>query len=143
MSTKAAKGISPLVATVLLIAVTMTIAGVLAVFAQNLVSDNLKRAANQPISSECQFANFQIDACSFNAGTGTATTILDNIGTVALSNITGFAIYPDNTVNFVNINGSLPSGALRSFQMTGLASNFTKIQFRTQCPQVSQESTCR
>lgn len=137
------KGISPLVATVLLIAVTMTIAGVLAVFAQNLVGENLRRASSQPISTECQFGNFFVDACSYDSSAGRMNFILNNVGTVTLTNITAFVIYPNNTLNFTEVNGTLPSGSLRSFQVSGIASGFNKVQFRTQCPSVSQESVCR
>lgn len=137
------KGISPLVAAVLLIAVTMTIAGVLAYWATQFVSGRVEAFSNQTISTECNFGNFVVDACSYSSASGKMTFILDNIGTVGLSNITVFVIYPDNTINSTQVSGSLPSGSLRSFSADGVTSGFSKVRFRTQCPNVFEETTCR
>lgn len=135
------KGISPLVATVLLIAVTMTIAGVLAVFAQNLVSTNLQNSAQQPVATPCQFSSFKVDICKYNSGTQTASFILDNIGNLELSNVTAFFEYPDNTVNAVAMTGTIGKNSVQGFTATTVAAGFSKVHISTQCPNTFQEIT--
>jgi len=137
------KGISPLIAAVLLIAVTMTIAGVLAYWASTFVQSGLQQSANQTVATECNFGNFVVNACSYNAATSKMTFILDNIGTVHLSNITVFVVYPDNTLNSTSVAGDLPSGTLRSYSVDAVAGGFSTVRIRTQCPNVDEETTCR
>lgn len=139
----ALKGISPLIAAVLLIAVTMTIAGVLAYWASTFVKGGLEQSSNQTVATECNFANFVVDACSFNPASGRMTFILDNIGTVGLSNISVFVIYPDNSINSSSVNGTLSSGTLRSFSVDGVSPGYSKVTFRTNCPTVSEDTSCR
>ena len=137
------KGISPLIAAVLLIAVTMTIAGVLAYWASTFVQSGLQTSSNQTVATECQFGRFLIDACNYDSANSKMTFILDNIGTVGLSNITVLVVYPDNTLNSTRVEGSLGSGWLKSFSVNGVASGFSTVRFRTQCPNVFEETTCR
>lgn len=136
------KGISPLIATVLLIGVTMAIAGLLAVFGQNLVSEKLQQSLKEPIAGDCGFGNFVVDACSYNPTSQQMTFILNNIGTVDLSNITVYATYPDNTLASQTVTGSLPSGSLASFSAVGITAGFNRITVRTQCTNVYEETKC-
>lgn len=137
------KGISPLIAAVLLIAVTMTLAGVLAFWASTFVQSGLESSANQTIATECNFGNFVVDACSYDSAGQRVTFILDNIGTVDLSNISVFVIYPDNSLNYTQADGNLPSGALRSFSVSGVNPGYSRVTIGTQCPNVREETTCR
>lgn len=138
------KGISPLIAAVLLIAVTMTIAGVLAFWASTFVQTGLEQSSNQTVATECNFGNFIVDSCSYNSSTTKLTLILDNIGTVNLGNITAYTIYDDGSINSTKFDGgNLDSGSLRSFSTTGVAPGFTSVRVRTQCPNVFEETACR
>ncbi len=58
-------GISPLVAAVLLIAVTMTIAGLLAYWATSFVRTSLPETNRT--EAECRLADFSIYFCSYNS----------------------------------------------------------------------------
>ena len=136
------KGISPLVAAVLLIAVTMTIAGVLAYWASTFVRGQTDTFADEPITGECNFGNFLIDACSYDSGNERLTFILDNIGTVNLKNITAFVIYSDNTLNATQTNQSIDSGELKSISIDGVSSGYTTVRVRTHCPNVFEETRC-
>lgn len=138
------KGISPLIAAVLLIAVTMTLAGVLAYWASTFVQAGLESSSNQTIATQCNFGNFVIDACSYDSAGQRVTFILDNVGTVDLYNITVFVIYPDNNVTAAPASGgTIGSGTLKSFSAAGIAPGFNNIRVRTQCPNVFEETTCR
>jgi flagellin-like protein len=141
---KRTKGISPLIAAVLLIAVTMTIAGVLAFWASSFVQQGLEQSSNQTVATECNFGNFLVDACSYDAGTGRLTLILNNIATVDLKNITAYTIYPDGTLNKTNLAGDiLVSGSLKSYVATGVVPGFNSISIRTHCPNVEAKTSCR
>jgi flagellin-like protein len=137
------KGISPIIAAVLLIAVTMTLAGVLAFWASTFVQQGLDQSSNQTVATECNFGNFIIDACSYDAAGQRASIILNNIGTVDLRNITVYSLYPDNSLNLTSVSGDLPSNRLSSFSANGIASGFTKLRIRTHCPNVEAETFCR
>ena len=54
------KAVSPLVAAVLLIAVTMTIAGMLAYWASGFVRLQTETFSNQSVVSKCNFADFKV-----------------------------------------------------------------------------------
>ncbi len=137
------KGISPLIAAVLLIAVTMTLAGVLAYWASTFVQSGLESSSNQTIATQCNFGNFVIDACSYDNVNQRVTFILDNVGTVDLYNITVFVIYPDNNVTSSSVTGTIGSGTLKSFSANGISPGFSTIRVRTQCPNVFEETVCR
>ena len=136
------KGISPLVAAVLLIAVTMTIAGVLAYWASTFVRGQTDAFENQTITTECNFGNFLIDACSYDSTSQRMTLILDNIGTVDLNNISAFVIYSDNTLNATQTGQSITSGELKSVSIDGVTPGYSTVRIRTHCPNVFEETRC-
>ena len=138
------KGISPLIAAVLLIAITMTIAGVLAFWASTFVKTGLEQSSNQTVATECNFGNFIVNSCRYDSTATKLTLILDNIGTVNLGNITAYTIYDDGSVNATRLDGgNLESGSLKSFSATGIAPGFNSVRVRTQCPNVFEETACR
>lgn len=139
---KRSLGISPLVAAVLLIAVTMTIAGLLAYWSTSFVRTSLPEI-NQT-EAECRFADFSIYSCVYDNTTQKATLILENFKNVELRSLKAFIIFPNSTVSspFI-INGTLPAGGmLKSFQVDGVGGDFSKIMITTHCPEVSKEKAC-
>ncbi|MBI2547246.1 MAG: hypothetical protein HYW23_02255 [Candidatus Aenigmarchaeota archaeon] len=58
------KGISPIVASVLLIAITMTIAGVLAYWSSTFVSNTLP--GENTTTAQCRLAQFEFLLCNYN-----------------------------------------------------------------------------
>lgn len=135
------KGISPLVATVLLIGVTMAIAGLLAVFGQNLVSEQLSTSLDEPVAGECGFGNFVVDRCSYDPTGQTMTLVLHNVGTVDLNNVTASIDYGTNITN-TPVLGSLASGSRIAFTAQGVESGFNKVVVLTSCVNVYKEITC-
>lgn len=139
---KYSKAVSPLVAAVLLIAVTMTIAGMLAYWASGFVRQQTEAFSNQSIVSGCTYADFRVYSCSYNTSAQRVNIILENIRSFELKNLTAFIVY-DESVTTVNLNGSLPAGFIKSFLIPSVASGYSKINIKTECPDLSVSTTCK
>lgn len=135
------KGISPLIATVLLIAATMSIAGILAYWASNFVGTALPPANSS--QTTCQFAGFQFSSCAY--ANNTISFVLYNFRTISLNGLTATVFDMNNfpAWNNVTLNGTLGAGQFGGYSVNGIPSNFTKIVVTTSmCPNVLQENTC-
>lgn len=137
------KAVSPLVAAVLLIAVTMTIAGMLSYWAAGFVRQQTETFSNQSVVSRCNFADFRVYSCSYNSSAQRVNMILENIRTVEFKNLTAFVIYPDNTISNFNLNGTLPAGFIKTFPILGVTDGFSNVLIKTECPDLSVSSACR
>ena len=131
------KGISPLVASVLLIAITMTLAGAIAYWASSFVSTTLPT-----ISGECNIASFKIFSCRYNSTSG-ISMILQNLANVELKNLTLFVIYSNNSVQSISLNDTLKQNDLKSFSVSGISSDYSIITVRTHCPQITESNGCK
>ena len=138
------KGISPLVAAVLLIAATMSIAGILAYWASSFMKTQTAQFGNQTITGECQYADFQImkNGCTYNSTNKTVALLLENNREVLLKDLVVYINFGNGSVVPVSLNDTLPKGAIRSFSLQGIDS-FTKIIVKTQCPEISEEDDCK
>jgi len=135
------KGISPLVATVLLIAVTMTIAGMLAYWASSFVKTQTGQFENQT-TTECKFADFRFYACSYNSTSQQMKFILENFRTVTLRDLVAYLIYQNGSVTTYQLNETLPGGAMKGFTINDVSPDYSSIKIKTHCPEVSAESRC-
>lgn len=134
-------GISPLVASVLLIAITMTIAGVLAYWSTSFVRTSLPEV--NATTSECTLANFAIYSCNYENSTSTLNIILENLENIQLSNLRVFVVYTNTSLSdAIPLNSTLTSGLLKSFSLTGMGPSFSKILVKTQCPELNKEKVC-
>lgn len=131
------KGISPLVATVLLIAITMTIAGILAYWASNFVITKTEEVE----TGACLQAFFRVYDCSYNSSAQTLNFILKNDRYVELSNLTAYVLYPNATVSNTTLNGTLPSLVLKTFNVSA-SSDYSSLVVRSNCASVYATSTC-
>lgn len=138
------KGISPLIAAVLLIAVTMTIAGLLAFWASTFVRERVEAWGEE----ECLLANFRVYSCD-NVGWDNVTMILENLKNVELKNITAYIIYENKTVSGAITNlqpdNTLPIiPSIKSFTFNnpepGVA--WKEITIKTHCPELSVKNDC-
>ena len=133
------KGITPLVAAVLLIAATMSIAGILAYWASSFVRSSLPSESNRT-DVECAGSNFNIYTASYNTTTKNFTLMLENTGmyNVKIQNID--FIYADLTVETHDINGVLPlGGAIVRFVVSDVTANYQKYRVVSNCPQLVVE----
>jgi len=138
------KGISPLVAAVLLIAATMSIAGILAYWASSFMRTQTSSFENQTITSECQYADFKIYGCSYNS-TSTSkpvNLILENYRDVLLKDLVAYVYFTNGTITPVSLNETLPKGAIKSFSINNI-DTFTKILVKTHCPEITRETACQ
>ena len=137
------KGISPIVATVLLIAVTMTLAGVLAYWSSTFVAQRLP-AINASIA-RCDLAQFEFLDCRYNSTSQNAIFSLDNIKNVDLINLTAYVQYSNGTIlpsTGINLNQSLPASSIRSYSVSGVSSDFSSVLIKTNCPELSRSNAC-
>jgi flagellin-like protein len=137
------KGVSPLVASVLLIAATMSIAGILAFWASTFTRTQVESFNNQTIVSACNFATFDVYTCSYDSSAQRILLSLNNNGQVDLKNLVGYVQYPDGNLTNITIGDSLPQNSLKQFYLNGVTSNYTKLIIKTNCPQLSKETPCK
>ncbi len=134
------KGISPLVAAVLLIAVTMTVAGLLAYWAASFVRTSLP-AVNET-EAQCRFADFKIYSCSYSNATKKLNLILENLKDIELKDLKVFIVYANNTVSDpIHLDGTLTGGALKSFSLS-VTEEFKEITVKTHCPELTKTKAC-
>jgi flagellin-like protein len=136
------KGISPIVAAVLLIAITMTIAGVLAYWSANFIGKQLPDTGTE---TQCKLANFDFLSCKYNSTTGNITFSLVNRRNVELKNLTAFVNYANGSSSsgaILNSTLNIGSDAIKSFSVSGISSDFVSIIVKTQCSDVEASNTC-
>lgn len=135
------KGISPIVAAVLLIAITMTVSGVLAYWSSTFVSTSLP--TENVTTAQCRVAQFEFLNCRYNSTAQAIVFSLNNVRTVDLPNLTAFVEYSNGTVaSGVSLSQSLPSGTIRSYSVSGVTSDFSNLIIKTSCPDLSRSNTC-
>lgn len=141
-TSKPSLGISPLVAAVLLIAVTMTIAALLTYWATGFVKTSLPET--NETEAECRFAAFSIYSCTYSNSTNIVSLILENRKNIELKSLKAFLIFPNATVSDpIILDGTLPAGGiLKSYQIQNIAEDFSKIMIATHCPDVREEKVC-
>ncbi|MBI4017339.1 MAG: hypothetical protein HY366_00125 [Candidatus Aenigmarchaeota archaeon] len=134
------KGLSPLIATVLLIAFTITVATFIAAFSQSFVRTQTQEFGqrSQELSKSCQFANLQLTAAVYDGGAGKVSVLARNVGT---ENLTDFRILTfTSDVDFVertpsNANIALGSGEIATFSVANVTQTPAKVQIQSkQCP---------
>lgn len=141
------KGISPLVATVLLIAITMSIAGILAFWVSSYTAQTLP-----PINmtaEECRYSNFEILTCSIDSSSGNIIFSLHNVGPYDILNMTSYIFFNDGTISpKINLNDGLASGEYKSFVLSSSNLGFTSDRLSkiavgsSACPSLSRDSGC-
>ena len=134
------KGISPIVAAVLLIAITLTLAGALALWATNLVGKQLPATETE---IPCKLANFDFLSCKYASSTGILTFTLTNRRNTELKNLTAFITYSNSSVSAgVSLNDTLKGTDVKSFSISGIPSDFDSILIKTHCPEVEASNSC-
>lgn len=135
------KGVSPLVAAVLLIAVTMTIAAMLSYWASGFVRSRTEEWEKRLPAGECSFANFRVYSCKYD--TGTITMVLENVKDVDLRNITAYVLNSDSSIDVKTGLSDLPALQIKSYSLTGISASYEKITIKTHCPDVIVTDDCR
>lgn len=136
------KGISPLVASVLLIAATMSIAAILAYWASSFVKTSLPEI--NKTQQECQFADFTIYQCNYQSSTKELDLVINNIRTIQIQQLQVFVFDANGTPgSSVPLNGTIDPGSFQPFPISGVSANFSKIVVTSKlCPDLLKESAC-
>ncbi|MEM7819392.1 MAG: archaellin/type IV pilin N-terminal domain-containing protein [Candidatus Aenigmatarchaeota archaeon] len=137
------KGISPLIAAVLLIAFTVTAAVLIITWGTSFTTSTTSGVGNKSTEIvECSGAAIEIDSVYINNNTGIANVIVKNTGvreitisSAMLTNKTGGNF--QNTTTF-----TLNRGAIGTIQVTGVqvgpgCSDYSKTTILTYCPGIS------
>lgn len=133
------RAISPLVAAVLLIAISLTLAGLVGYWAVGFVKE--RTTMNATLQEECLVADFSIYQCSYDQASENLTLILNNLRNVELRNISVWLFYADQIV-LKPINEVLPPLYYKEIEVSNVSSGFSKVEVRTHCPEVSRSTAC-
>jgi flagellin-like protein len=129
------KGLSPLIAAVILIAATMSIAGILAYWASGFVKTKLTETESITGGTQCLGAEFKIKSVSYE--NNKLHLILDNRRSVDLMLTNLFLIYPNNEVKTKSLNQTLKGNEIKALEVSGVDPNFLTGEIKTHCPDVS------
>ena len=131
------KGISPIVAVVLLIGITMAVSALLAIWSLSFIQGRLPEGKPQ----ECEIMDFQIDKCTVSGNKIYIT--LFNYAKVDAKNLTAQLInstYSGNTQNL----GDISPGEIKTFNIDKDVENFDKVVVSSKiCPNLRRETICR
>jgi flagellin-like protein len=132
---KMRKGISPLVATVILIAATMSIAGILAYWTTGFIKTRLTEAESITGGTKCFGAEFELRSGSYDGNA--LHLILDNKKNTDLLLTNLFLIYPDNKLDTKSLNETLKGNEIKALTISNVVPDFLTGEIKTQCPDVS------
>ena len=122
------KGISPLIALIMLIALTMIIAGVLATWTTRWATE--KRTEIE----FCSEAKAYIRGGAYDPATNTLHLIVYNNGKVDLT-FKVFLTYKNSTTETYSEDFSIPAGSVKTFTIDNVASNLKEATVQSnECP---------
>jgi flagellin-like protein len=142
------KGISPLVATVLLIAFVVATGGLVAAWLGNFTKEQAQLTSDQSrLQISCQAAKIAMKNLRFDSASSTLSGTIENNGFgLALGNLTLSIVYQNATSQSINLcststgavscgvgNMSLIPAQLTTFNVTIGGSNYDIIKLSTNC----------
>jgi len=141
------KGISPLIATVLLIAFTVAVAGIVSVWITNFASTSTKHVTQQSdIELTCSYGAVAVSNLKYC--NSYLSGIVDNTGNIDIGNVTLQIIFDNSTSQrfFLNKSSdstkymSLKPREIDSFNFTIGGSNYNLLHFYTNCSNVYDQA---
>lgn len=136
------KGISPLVAAVMLIAVTMTIAGILAFWASSFTTRQTSTLSNQTQQiTTCAGANFKVFTSFYDSDKKEHTIMLENKG-LSPVDIVGVDYIYKNGITHKNASLHLPvTSEIKVLIVEDVEDNFVSFRVISNCPNVYAEGS--
>ena len=137
------KGISPLIAAILLIAFTITVATFLATWSTTFAKTQTQEftKAGREIASQCQYANLQVETAVYDDADDKIIAVVWNMGKTELSDFQFLVYYSDvniTTLTPEESNRTLSTGDFYTFTVYNVTSTPKKIQVRSlYCPRES------
>jgi flagellin-like protein len=129
------KAISPLVATVLLIAITMTLAGIVAFWGSSFVRTSLPTENQTQTLQACTGGSIRLISSSYNSTSNTFSMTIYNDGTqkLTLTNIT--FIYADKA-DAKEINAEISPAQVFVKAIDNVTNGYNSFMISTNCPNV-------
>ncbi len=130
------KGISPLIAAVILIAATMTLAGILAYWASSFVRGKLEGKENVTEEVLCSGAEIKIYGTpNYNETTQELSMIVQNVYGFKFKKVEVDIFYPDNNIVEIPLETKLEQ-KYNLIKLENVSSGFTEVKVVTNCPNV-------
>lgn len=141
------KGISPLVATVLLIAFVVSVGGLVAAWTSGFTKDTTQLVADQSkLQITCQYGKLNLKNLQFASTPVKLSGVMENNGLIALGNLTLTVIYQNATSERIEMcssssgaascasgNLTLTQSQLAAFNVTIGGSNYDSIRLSSNC----------
>ncbi len=142
------KGISPLIATILLIAFVIAVGGILSGWLVSFSKERTQEAATKGETDiKCSYASLYVSDANCNSTKKTISLIAENTGNQDLSDFTLTVIYVNNSVSNIGLGPSsviLYPGDVENFYNgteTVICNNISKIIFKSDtCPVDARDS---
>ena len=132
------KGISPLIAEVLLIGFTVAVASIVILWATSFTRTSTSTIGNQAnVQTICMSAGIDFyGTITYNSTSRTLSGYVRNTGNVPLGNISFQVIYPTTTTNFPNQISELLPQNVASFSLPNVDQGFNSLIVYTNCSSV-------
>lgn len=151
--TAAQKGISPLVATVLLIAFVVAVAGVIAAWSTTFAKEQTSLVGEQAsLAVNCQYGKVNMKSLKFASASSTLGGIIENNGQISLGSMSLSVVYQNSTSEAIKLcnssgravscsaaNLSLSASDLMVFNVS-VGSNYDSIKLSTNCTSASDSA---
>jgi flagellin-like protein len=132
------KGISPLIAEVLLIGFTVAVASIVILWGISFTRTTTSTIGNQAnVQTICMNAGIDFyGTITYNSTSQTISGYVRNTGNVPLGNISFQVIYPNSVMSFPNQISELLPQNVAYFSLSTVASGFTSLIVLTNCSSV-------
>lgn len=144
------KGISPLIATIILIAMTIAIAGILGLWAANYVvgrTTEINKTESEIARLDCSIMRLDIRSCR-RTNNENVRIILSNTGHSDIDGVLITFFEVDEYGNILNLNSTeikkiIRRGSYEILDLKPLIQNFSRIEVKSsRCPEVRVERVC-
>ena len=129
------KGISPLIATVLLIAFTVAVAAIISTWLTTFTTtstESVKEKAD--IELHCTYGGISVTYLSYC--NGYLSGIVENTNLIDIGNVTLQVFYTNMSSLSVPLNISIKQREQASFNVSSVGSNYDRLHFYTNCSSV-------
>ncbi len=134
------KGISPLVAAVLLIAFTLAVASILTAYVTTFTEESAQELGNQTQQvTSCAYAGLSIFDAVYDSSAGEITVNVANTGTKDLSELTAVAFSPDATILGRGTISDLQTGDIGTTTISVSEKPGRVTVSSSSCPQTTDE----
>jgi len=133
------KGISPFIASILLIAFAVAVAGVYGGWFQsfiNTITGTIEKREEKRV--ECIYGGIALDDLEYNSSSGNLTGTVENTDIIPLGNIDLEIFYDNTTREEKDLNKELEPGEKDTFNVLA-DSNYDKVRVLTNCSDVDDE----